>query len=258
MDEMRVGRRPRCEVRSSNEGDHPVKQPSRLYRLFAPFVLAAAIASGIAADFWVSKPFQTWDEKECKRVLTKSPWAFSNAFGTVANIGVIEVGAAGERETNVIFRFRFLSAKPVRMALVRLQALGRPGGTPAAQMQQVVDSPADPQDRIALQLEFEVEPPSSMESREIHSFLLNATIADFRNDTRLDSSAGVSLSPVEYLAPTRQRTNPALIFPRLNDKGQPAFSGDEKWISFKTKILTYRIFQRLKPKEMMFGGHLEL
>jgi len=235
-----------------------MKKPSNVCTLFAPLILAAAIASAIASDFWASKQFQTWDENECRRVLTKSPWAFSNSFGNVANLGMIETGGRGERETNIIFRFRFLSAKPIRMAFVRLQSLRLPGGMPYAQMQQMVESPADHQDRIALQLEFEVEPPSSMELREIHSFLLNATLADFRDNTRLDSSKSASISPMEYLAPTKLRTNPALIFPRLNSKKQPVFTGDEKWISFKTEILAYRIYQRLKPKEMIFGGRLEL
>ncbi len=212
----------------------------------------------LAADSWEGKPFTAWDQKECAAVLTKSPWAFASSFETVGNLGMIDPGARGEREQRVTFRFRFLSAKPIRMAFTRLQLLKNPAGAPSeARIRELVDSPADPQHRIALQIEFAVDPPSAMEVRRIHNFLLNASLANFR-DTRLESSNKVIVSPVEYLSPNQNRTNGCLIFPRANEKGESLFTGQEKWISFRTDISGYKVYYRMKTDKMKFEGKPEL
>jgi hypothetical protein len=177
----------------------------------------------------------------------------------VANIGMIETGARGEREQTVTLRFRFLSAKPIRMAFTRLQLLKNPAGAPPeAKLRELVDSPADPQNRIALQIEFSVDPPSAMEVRRIHSFLLNASLADFRDNTRLESSNKVIVSPIEYLPPNQNRSNGSLIFPRTNEKGESLFAGQEKWISFRTDISGYKVYYRMKTDKMKFEGKPEL
>ncbi len=221
-------------------------------------VLIASAVCLLAADSWEGKPFTAWDEKECASVLTKSPWAFGNSFGDVTNLGMIETGGRGEREQKVTFRFRFLSAKPIRMAFTRLQLLKNPAGAPPeAKIRELVDAPGDPQNRIALQIEFSVDPPSAMEVRRIHNFLLNASLANFR-DTRLESSNKVIVSPVEYLAPNQSRTNASLIFPRTNEKGESLFTGQEKWISFRTDISGYKVYYRMKTDKMKFEGKPEL
>jgi len=218
--------------------------------------LAAVLFAG---DSWEEKLFTAWDQKECTSVLTKSPWAFSNSFGAAQNLGMIETGARGEREQTVTFRFRFLSAKPVRMAFTRLQLLKNPAGAPPeAKIREQVDAPADAQNRIAVQIEFTVDPPSSMEVRRIHNFLLNATLATFRDSTKLSSSNKIVLAPLEYLSPNPTRSNGCLIFPRTNEKGESLFTGEEKWISFQAEISGYKVYYRLKPEKMKFEEKFEL
>ncbi len=214
----------------------------------------------LAEDSWEGKPFTTWDQKECISVLTKSPWAFASSFeGNVSNLGMIQTGVRGEREQRVTFRFRFLSAKPIRMAFTRLQLLKNPAGAPSeARLRELVDSPADPENRIALQIEFSVDPPSDMEVRSIHSFLLNASLADFWDNTRLESSNKVIVAPVEYLSPNPTRSNGCLIFPRTNEKGESLFTGQEKWISFRVGISGYKVYYRMKTDKMTFEGKPEL
>jgi len=223
-------------------------------------ILILTAASGVflfAADFWEGKPFTTWDEKECTAILTKSPWTFSNSFGDVTNIGMIETGGHGEREINVTFRFRFLSAKPVRAAFTRLRVLKNPTSAPPEdKIRQLVESPPDADNHVALQIEFSVDPPSSREMQRIHSFLLNAGLANFR-DARLETSNKVLVAPLSYLPPNTQRANASLIFPRKNEKGEILFTGEEKWISFKTDILGYKVYSRLKPEKMKFEGQFE-
>lgn len=64
--------------------------------------------------------------RNARNFLLMSPWAFSANFVKVSNIGLIDVGGHGEREQRVTFRFRFLSAKPVKMAFAQLEMLQKP------------------------------------------------------------------------------------------------------------------------------------
>jgi len=218
----------------------------------------ALIFPVLAADFWATKEYTEWTEKECKDLLTKSPWVFSNRFVQVSNIGRIDVGAHGERERVVVFRFRFLSAKPVRMAFAQLQMLQKPGDVELAdRMKSLVDSSAELRDQIALQIEFSVDPPSDNALRDIHSFLLNAKLTDFEEDTYLTSSSKVMVRITDYLAPNPNRPNPVFLFPRVNEKSEPFFTGEEKWISLTSRIAGFRIFERVKMDKMQFQGRVE-
>ena len=86
-------------------------------------VLILTVVQLLAADFWEMKDYTMWSEKECMKLLRKSPWAFSESFRTTANLGSTETGV---RETTEIIEFRLLTAKPIRMAFGRLQLLQKP------------------------------------------------------------------------------------------------------------------------------------
>ncbi len=224
-----------------------------------------------AARFWESKDYTKWTEQECIEMLTKSPWAFSNAFG---NVGPAVLGAPadqttaqadpsrittptyGERESSQIFEFRVLTARPVRAAIAQLQVLRNPALK--EQARRIVE--AQPGDQIIIQFEYRSEPPGSSAVHDIHSYFLHATLADFRTVTYLASDK-VDLLPVkDYLAPNDKRPKPAFVFPRLTDQGEPWFTGREKTITFRSlfqpdvkgKKQKYEIFAKMNPKDMWF------
>ncbi len=206
-----------------------------------------------AAKFWEKNEYTKWSKKDCIKLLSKSPWAFSNSFGNVANIGMIDVGSAGQRETNISFYFRLISAKPVKLALGQLQLLNDPGN---AALQQQVQQMANSVDKnILLQIDYSVDPPSDQNGySRLNTTFLQSSIADFRDNTSLSSSEHVRVWASEYLAPNGKRTNPIFVFPRADENGKPYFDGSEKWISFKSDIAGHSIYYRLKPKDMTFDG----
>jgi hypothetical protein len=108
----------------------------------------------IAADIWEKKPYTEWSEKECTKLLTRSPWAYSNSFRRNANIGS---SATGERETTEIIYFRLLTAKPIRMALAQLQLLQRPeDGMLRKQIDEYVNAPSG--DQVVIQMSYKSIP----------------------------------------------------------------------------------------------------
>src|SRR5512135_124868 len=141
-------------------------------------ILALLIAVPLfAAKFWETKDFTTWSDKECNEILSKSPWAYSNSFGEVPPIGDQTAGidrrttgmpdpSFGEAESTQVFEFRLLTAKPIRMALARMQLLQKPND-PALldQVMKYVNTP--PEKEIVIQIGYRTIPTGSSAAQDI-------------------------------------------------------------------------------------------
>ncbi len=243
-------------------------------RLLIFFVTAFAV-SLFAAKFWDSKDFTEWSEKECMEVLRKSPWAYSNTFGRVQSVmldsptatenpGPVKPPTWGEAERSDVIEFQLLSAKPVRMALARLQLLRRPNDT-ALREQAIKFVNQGYENQVVVQISYRSFPPGSQAVSDIHSFFLTATLADFRTDTQLTVDKNHVISLAEYWPPGPNRSNACFVFPRRSDSGTPNFSGNEKSITLRSKFSpsirgnkqTYDIFVKMNPRDMRFRKEFE-
>ena len=125
--------------------------------------------------------------------------------------------------------------------------------------QSVLSLRAKQSDQIIIQFTYRTEPPGSASVHDIHSYFFDAMLVDFRTNTYL-SSDKVVLNVKDYLAPNDKRPNPAFVFPRFNERGEPFFTGTEKFISFRSQFSPevrgtrqkYDIFIKMNPKEMWF------
>ncbi len=227
-----------------------------------------------AAKFWETKDFITWTDKECNEILTKSPWAYSNSFGEVPPIGDQTAGmdrritgmpdpTFGEAESTQVFEFRLMTAKPIRMALARMQLLQKPND-PALmdQVMKYVNTP--PEKEIVIQIGYRSVPTGSSAVQDIHRYFLGANLADFRSTTSLASDKSGVVPIAAYLSPGPSRSFPAFVFPRLKDSGEPNFTAETKQITFRseftplvgTKRMKYDIFVKMNTKQLMFKGEL--
>ena len=247
------------------------------------WVLLLAVVPLLAADFWEKKDYTAWSEKECTKLLRKSPWAFSESFRTTANIGSTETGV---RETTEIIEFRLLTAKPIRMAYGRLQLLQNPDNEALKeQINQYVEAP--PGSEIMVQVSYRTIPSGGFMSH-LHGFFSRATLSTFANTTYLVSEDGDQISMSKYLPWNNERPNPIFVFPRLADDGKPYFTGEEKSIALRSELdleavprdavrqdrwggsasavastsaparQKYKIHVSMKPKDMMFRGEFTL
>jgi hypothetical protein len=235
----------------------------------------------LAADFWEKKDYTTWSEKECLKMLRKSPWAFFESYRTTANKGSTETGV---RETTEIIEFRLLTAKPIRMAFGRLQLLQKPNDEALKkQIRRYVESA--PGNEIQVQVSCRTIPPGGFFSN-LQAFFARAHLTTFFNTTFLISPDGEHISMIKYLPWTDERPNAVFVFPRLAEDGEPYFTGKEKSIVFRSEFdmdnpaapraavigggslataetligarKKYKIFAKMKPKEMMFQGEFAL
>jgi hypothetical protein len=229
-----------------------------------------------AAKFWQTRKYTTWSEKECLEILTNSPWAYSNGFGNVPPIGDQTAGmdkrfsgAAdpmwGEVESTQVFEFRLLTAKPVRMALARLQMLQKPKDAALwAKAAEMVNAP--PGKEVVIQISYRTVPPGSSSSAvlDINRYFLSATLADFRTATSLASDRAGVVPISAYVPPGPNSSFPAFVFPRFNTVGEPNFTSETKEITFRSELTPivagqqkkYDIFIRMNPKRMMFREEL--
>ena len=227
-----------------------------------------------AAKFWETKEFTAWTQAECMEILTKSPWAYSSAFGQVnptvfpsldadenKNRGTVTgpPGGFGERDNSHIFDFRLRTSRPVRMAMAQLQLLKAPTDQALKEKaKQMVDAPSGKE--IVIEIGYRSVPPGSSFVHDVHSYFLHATINDFRTNTYLEGDKTGMIPLSEYLAPNDKRSNPAFLFPRFNEKGEPLFTGNEKSISLRSEVNAdvggkkqkYNIFVKMNPKQMKF------
>lgn len=220
------------------------------------FLAGSALLVAQGSEFWNTKDYSAWTQKECEKILTSSPWVFSNTFSEVSGFGMNP--GQSEREKRVMFRFRALSAKPIRMAFGRLEILHKPNEPGiSTRIAEMIQAPTDKENHIIIQVEFSVDPPGDSRSHDIQRFLLNANLSDFRDNTKLSSSDKQMVAPVEYRAPNPRQPHAAFVFPRHAETGQDIFRGTEKWISFQTEISGFKVYQRMRADKMKLRGEFE-
>jgi len=101
--------------------------------------------------------------------------------------------------------------------------------------------------------------------QNLAAFFARANLATFANNTLLASSDDVHVPISNYLPLNSQRPNPVFVFPRLAKDGTPHFTGKEKTLSLRTVFetgqvtpKTYKIYLKMKPKDMVFQGKFEM
>ena len=113
-----------------------------------PFFFLAAllgsVAAGHAGEFWQEKDYRQWSKKECRKLLENSPWAKRYALGRVILEQIQprqQESAERARETHPYteYQVRFLSALPIRQALVRLAQINADYDKMAPEQQQAFD-----------------------------------------------------------------------------------------------------------------------
>lgn len=244
-------------------------------------IVLSLVFSLFAAKFWEKKPdYTTWTEDECRDLLKDSPWSL--AFTHVYNRNMAAsmspnpsdagdsrgaVGGetmTGEREVVSFLQFRLLTAKPIKMAIGQLQLLQNPNNEEAKKrVTEYVE--AGKGDQIVFQISYSTRPAGSSILRDWDTFFRQASLPDFQNTTYLTGSPSGNIRLSGYRRPDANNPNPVFTFPRLNEKGEPYFTGAEKSVSlrsdFTLQMRGYRekvnLYVKLDPKKMVFNNQFE-
>jgi hypothetical protein len=222
--------------------------PRPIPACLAVWLVAAAAVT--AADFWETKPFLEWSDKEVEKVMGDSPWAAlvsvplppsapqpSGDIGGGAGGGGRGGGGGdsfgpGPRRVRVTISWR--SALPVKQALVRGQSGQRSTVSPEAQ--KMLD-----QDEPFYVVALHGLPPQYTRGKTIESFLRRS---------------GKPPIPAQQAGTQQTRGGGAILligFPKTD-----AVTLDDGDVELDVKLEGIRIKKKFKLKEMVFAGRLEL
>ncbi len=219
------------------------------------------------------KPWQEWSRKEAETILNDSSWGKTQTETDISEMmfrpqaapdvrtGASnadprrdERGGATNQATEVRYRIRFLSAKPIRQAFARLIALDQPTDDPKVKlyMNDFVERKFDKW--IAVTVGFESR-DQRFSSKAIQAFA-SATTGSLKNNTYLERKDGKRLYLHIYQAPTPDGLGAKFIFERIVDE-RPFLNSETGEVRFVSEVASVNLNMRFKVAEMMYDGKLE-
>lgn len=219
------------------------------------------------------KPWQEWSRKDAETILNDSSWgktqietdtselmfrpqAAPNARTGASNADPRrdERGGATNQATDVKYRIRFLSAKPIRQAFARLIAMDQPAEDPNVK-KYMDDFVARNFDKwIAVTVGFESR-DQRFSGKALQAFA-SATTGSLKNNTYLERKDGKRLYLHIYQAPSADGLGAKFIFERIVDE-RPFLNSESGEVRFVSEIADVNLNIRFKVAEMMYDGKLE-
>ena len=223
-----------------------------------------------AADFWDEKPYTDWKQKDCDKLLEKSPWSHPYAITGVSIPGMMKQGGGattpardfgdenvttetGDREVHLFLQVRLVTAKPVKAAIGQSRLLADPKNKSLQdQVEQYVNQADGPE--IVVEITYYSEPAGHWSLREVAGFLQTATLPAIQNKIWLSASSSDTHVPLlRYQGPYEGYNGALLFFPRYDENGNPNFNGSEREILFHMEAKFGTVDLLLKPKDMKFN-----
>jgi hypothetical protein len=227
-----------------------------------------------------NKPWTEWTAKEAEKVMNDSAWgqtqtesqnqgpantsqsqepASNSAITAVSSPGnsnkeLSGKGESGEKKDplSVHYFVRFMSAKPIRAAFVRIVELRGAGAEQVAQLRTFVDRDFGDYIVVAVNIEGNDRRKTGPAMQE----LMSASLDGFKGTTYLERKDGKRVALMEYRAP-QDAFGAKFIFPRTVD-GKPFIEAESGEVRFATELgKTVKIQRRFKVSDMMYEGKLE-
>ena len=241
----------------------------------ALFISLAILFIAVPAAAQKTKPWTEWTEKEAAKILNDSAWGQTQTEVSEAaepsSVSAVTPTTAARREdqrissasntesgeskarASINYRVRFLSAKPVRAAFVRMIELQ--GATPerVAELRPFVDRDFGDYIVITLSVDGTDRKRLGPSTEEIKS----AEEATLQKSAYLERKDGTRVFLTNFRAPAQDGLGAKFVFPRVVD-GKPfieAGSGEFKFVLELGK--TIKINRKFKVSEMMYDGKLE-
>ncbi len=216
-----------------------MKVPKRFLSVTITLVVFGVVS---AQQGWQSKPYQQWTKDDIINVASNSPWA---------QVQQVRVATAERIPTAWIpaVTIRLRSAMPIRQALVRLKQLDakyekmsdKEKSAFDARMKGLLECPACADNYIVT-----LGPPISQhQMKNGLGTLINANMSLLQQRVYLQNDLGERRELVHFVAPKHDEDEAVFFFPRLNEKGDPLLTSENKRIYFifeaKNLPSTYRL-----------------
>jgi hypothetical protein len=208
------------------------------------------------------KPWTEWSKKDAQKILDDSPWGQTQVLTDKSKIGYEPSTALGDlsNAARLNYRIRLISAKPMRLAFLRLAQLDtRAAPGQAKQMQDFVDM--DFNDVIVVAVTIDSDQARVM-GAAIRSFG-SGTTAILAQNTYLEVSGRPRNFLKEYHLPGADGLGAKFVFARMVN-GEPFVNPKSGKLRFYAKFpelpgtdTPVEIDWYFKISEMTYGGILE-
>lgn len=232
-------------------------------RKLAFLILVLGLLGGLVTAQKKVKPWTEWSAKDAEKILNESPWAHtqtetdtSEMFFTPTSPGNSGAGTsrgtqgATNQATNVSFRIRLLSAKPIRQALARSITAKQPDMAPS--MKAFVDR--DFSDFIVVSVSW--ESADQRYSGQAMQLFNSANTGILQNKTFLEVKGGQRNFLSQYIAPQPDGLGAKFVFARV--VGEKPFVPEDGELRFYSEFsANIKLNMRFKLAEMTYEGKLE-
>ena len=226
-------------------------------------LVTLALTSAVDAQVWSKKPWTEWSKSDCQKILSDSPWATDSGLGTTVMQVVSENSAVPGREAapNITYHVRFLSARPVREAMMRLQQLDAKFSALPPDQKQKFDAQAkqfieaDFSDRVVVQVNY------SANTQAYDQVLIRAWQSQspdvIKNSSYLNPG---KIAPLAVQVGQGGYHELQFIFPRKSAAGEPSINPAAQEISVEFEspgvgtLAPDRIFVRFSTKKMIVNN----
>src|SRR5256714_7454097 len=210
-------------------------------KAFVNIVLAVSLCTAVNAQKQL-KPWTDWTESEVEKIPNGSPWGQTQIDTDTSEMVYTPTTQSGggdsasrreqgatNQATSVKFRIRWLSAKPIREALVRQEQLNT--GKMSEQLQFFANGPS--YTRIVIAVTFETA-DQRFGGKLLQAFG-SANMGVLQNSTYLELKSGKRIFLQQYVPPNENLLGAALfVFPR-NAEGKPLLTADTIGVRFHSE-----------------------
>ncbi|MFN2599476.1 MAG: hypothetical protein ABR563_20085 [Pyrinomonadaceae bacterium] len=217
------------------------------------------------------KPWTEWSKKDVEKMLNDSPWgqtqtvtdtsemffsptARPTASGASRNSASRDAQGATNEATDVKYRIRLFSARPIRQALARQLMLSM--SAPNKDVEQRLKNFAELQSNESIIVTVTFESNDSRFGNAAMQSFNTATVASLKNSTYLERSDGKRVFLAEYVPPGKDGFGARFIFPRV--VGERNFiTGDAGEVRFASMLDKIELNMKFKVSKMNYNDALE-
>jgi len=238
-----------------------------MYRIISITIAILIMCAMIAAQ----KSWNEWTMKETTKMLNESPWGQTQLetrqaeepVGAITNNGSSRSmtprdpgkDSPGQIVSYIKYFVRFLSAKPIRQAVVRKLELENPGMDAQRVEQLQAFAGASSNDFIVVAVAAEAKDQST--GAVAQQAFRSATIESLKGGTYLERKDGQRLELGDFKQPIGDGLGAKFVFPRLLN-GQPFLDANSGQVRFQCQLNSkIKIEARYKVSDMIYDGKLE-
>jgi hypothetical protein len=216
--------------------------------LFLLSVVVISLSFVFGADFWESKDYTKWTDRECAKLLDDSPWAQKLDLMRIGDLAGSEGGDAKMNRGNlgssegaggqayVRYFIQLQSALPIRQAQVRQMQIAKKYDSLSPEQKQAFDKSAegflsaDYSDKVVVSISYSTNIQAI--DLELARYWQSKTTAVFSNSIFLMSGKGDKVKVLDYKVAQGAQREFQFVFPRERD-GNPIVTDQDKSLTLE-------------------------